>query len=65
LKFNVSDKAYYGSTLALTIKDALVEEPTWFDTTEVNLSLTRPPCLVTQEWLTSQESTPVMTLAAE
>ena len=33
LKVNVSDLTYYGSTLALTIKDTVAEETTWFDTT--------------------------------
>ena len=64
LKVDVDDKLYYGSTLTLTLKDALVEETTWFDTIEVNLSLTRPPCLVTKEFLASQESIPVKTLEA-
>ena len=33
LKVDVSDKAYYGGTLTLTIKDTVVGETTWFDTT--------------------------------
>ena len=33
LKVDVSDLTYYGSTLALTIKDTVAEETTWFDTT--------------------------------
>jgi len=46
LKIDVIDKAYYGSTLVLTIKDTVAGETTWFDTTEVTINLTRPPCLV-------------------
>ena len=32
LKIDVRDKEYYDSTLVLTIKDFLVEEPTWSNT---------------------------------
>jgi len=64
LKVDVSDKAYYGSTLALTIKDTVAGETTWFDTTVVTIDLTRPPCTVTKEFLASQEATPVKTLKA-
>ena len=53
LKVDMSSTSYYGGTLVLTIKDTLVEEPTWFDTTTVTINLTRPPCLVDQTWLTS------------
>ena len=64
LKVDVNDKLYYGSTLTLTLKDTVAEESTWFDTTEVTMTLTRPPCLVTQAWLSAQESPPVMFLTA-
>ena len=64
LKVDISNIAYYDATLALTIKDTLVEESTWFDTTQVTLTLTRPTCLVTQAWLSSQEAAPVKTLTA-
>ena len=37
LKIDVVDIVYKGSTLTLTIKDTLVEEPTWFDTTQVTI----------------------------
>ena len=47
LKVDMSNIAYYGATLTLMIKDTLVEEPTWFDTTQVTITLTRPSCLVT------------------
>ena len=47
LKVDQSNIAYYGASLTMTIKDTLVEEPTWFDTTQVTITLTRPPCLVT------------------
>ena len=60
----MSNNVYYGGTLVLTIKDMLVEETTWFDTTIVTITLTRPPCLVDQAWLTSQEATPVQSLQA-
>lgn len=55
LKVNMSDKAYYGSTLTLTIKDTVVAEPTWFDTTVVTIDLARPPCPVTKEMLAAYE----------
>ena len=58
------DKYYYGGSLQLTIKDTLVEETTWFDTTVVTINLIRPPCPVTKSWLTSQEATPVQGLQA-
>ena len=48
----------------LSIKDTLTTEPSWFDNTIVTINLTRPSCLVTQAWLTSQEVTPALTLTA-
>ena len=42
LKVNVSNNAYSGSTLTLMIKDTVVEETSWFDTTIVTINLTRP-----------------------
>ena len=65
MKVNNSDNSYYGITLAVTIKDTIVGETTWFDTTEITINFTRPPCLVDQTWLTSQEATPALTLTAE
>ena len=53
LKVDVSDKAYYGGTLTLTIKDTVVGETTWFDTTVVTINLTEPLCPITKEFLAS------------
>ena len=61
----MSENKYYGATLSLSIKDTLVEEPTWFDTTQVTISFnSRPPCTVTKEFLASWEKAPLKTLAA-
>ena len=35
LKIDVKENMYYDATLTLILKDTLVEEPTWFDTTQV------------------------------
>ena len=65
LEVNMSNTTYYGGTLEPKIKDTLVEETIWFETTVVTINLTRPPCLVTKELLAPYESTLVKTLSAE
>ena len=62
LKVDMSDNAYYGGTLVVTIKDTLVEEPTWFDTTVVTINLTQPSCTITLADLNLLEATPILTL---
>ena len=43
LKIDMVDNIFDVDTLTLTIKDTLVEEPTWFDTTQVEIYLTKDP----------------------
>lgn len=51
LLINLDDIIYYESQLEVSIKNTLIEESDWFNTTRVTITMTRPPCDVTQAML--------------
>ena len=65
MQVDVRENRYYDATISLTIKDTVVGETTWFDTTVVTINFnSRPPCTVTKEFLASWETVPLKTLEA-
>ena len=63
------DNVYKGSTLTLTIKDTLVKESTWFDTTQVTINFDDTLAegalnCPTQAYLKALGSDPVLKISA-
>ena len=46
LKVDVSDLAYSNGKIELSIKDTIKDEPEWYNTSNVIIYFTAPPCQI-------------------
>ena len=64
LRVDSSDLAYSNGRIELSIKDTIMDEPEWYNTTNVVIYFSMPPCQIEKEYLASFESSPVHVLEA-
>lgn len=64
LEIDVDDAIYYGSMLEVWIKNTLVDEPNWYNTTQVKILFVKPPCPVMAEDLIAAPA-PKISLSAK